>query len=166
MEFTHIVPLPVARDAFNLADWIFTMTDDEYRACAEGHHAMGIIGGENRLGVVNVEQIAGTLIIQHYATRLAQPDHVTFVSEVSEGFMLHTVPFKMKVHWDMQLLSGSDGVASLQCTIGFDAPGWVTAAGVFNRSNHFVHRHLIEETGGFSRDIAAKSAATAPRRAA
>ncbi len=157
MEFTHTVPVPVTSDAFNLADWIFAMTDKEYMACAKGHHAMGIIGAEKRTGIINLEQIAGTLIVQHYETRLAQPKHVTFVSEASEGFLLHTVPFKMKVHWDMQLLPGSDAKSSLQCTIGFDAPGWATAAGVLNRSNHFVHQHLIEETGGFARDIASKT---------
>ncbi len=91
---------------------------------------------------------------------------MTFVSEISEGFMLHTLSFKMKVRWDMHLLPGSGGVSSLQCTIGFDAPKWVTAAAVFNRRSHFVHKHLIDETGGFSRDIAAKSVATAPTRAA
>lgn len=155
MEFTHTVPVPTMSKAFNLADWIFTMTDQEYRACAKGHHAMGVIGAENRLGVVNVEQIAGTLIVQHYETRLAEQDHVMFVSDASEGFVLHTVPFKMKVHWDMQLMPSANGT-SLQCTIGFDAPGWVEAAGVLNRSNHFVHKHLIEETEGFARDIAVK----------
>ncbi len=68
MEFTHTVPVSVTSDGFNLADWIFTMTDEEYMACAKGHHAMGIIGAEKRLGIINVEQIAGTLIVQHVST--------------------------------------------------------------------------------------------------
>ena len=157
MEFTHTATVPMAAKAVDLADWIFTMTDDEYKACAKGHHAMGIVGGGRRLGIVNVEQIAGTLIVQHYTTRLADPDHVRFVSDASEGFLLHAVPFKMKVHWDMKLVPAVGDTSTLECTIGFETPNWVAMAGVMNRSNHFVHQHLIEETGGFARDITVKS---------
>ena len=63
MQFTHDVPVPVPARAVDLGEWIFGMTDAEYRACACGHQAMGVIGGGRRLGVGNVESIAGTLIV-------------------------------------------------------------------------------------------------------
>ena len=158
MELTETVPVAVAAEQVNLADWIFGLTDDEYRAVAPGsHHAMGIIGGAQRLGIINVEQIAGTLIVQHYRTKAAEADHVHLVSDRSEGFLLHTVPFTMKVWWDMAIQPAARGNgAELNCRIGFDAPGWVTAAGTLVRNDHQLHQHLIEETGGFARDIERK----------
>ena len=153
MEFTETVPVAVATGDVDLAEWIFGLSDEEYRAVAVGHHAMGVIGGEKRLGLVNVEQIAGTLIVQHYCTRTAEAGHVSFVSEASEGSLLRAVPFTMKVWWDMAIKPGPKNEASLNCRIGFDAPAWVTAAGTLVRNNHQVHRHLIEETAGFARDL-------------
>ena len=105
---------------------------------------MGIICAEKRLGIINVEQIAGTLIVQHYYTKIAAPDHVSFVSEVSEGFLLRTIPFAMKVWWDMQIASNDDQ-SIFTCTIGFDAPAWVEAAGAIVRNGHQLHEHLKEK---------------------
>ena len=154
MEFTETVRVAVDAGAVNLADWIFGLTDEEYRSVAIGHHAMGIIGCSERLGIINVEQIAGTLIVQHYYTKTAEASHVHLVSDASEGFLLHTVPFTMKVWWDMAVRPAAAGTGSeFSCRIGFDAPGWVTAAGTLVRNNHQVHQHLIEETAGFARNI-------------
>jgi len=156
MEFTHTVPVPAAADTLDLAGWIFGMTDEEYRACAEGHYAMGIVGAEKRLGVVNVEQIAGTLIIQHYSTVVAERNHVRFESGASEAFLMRTVPFTMRVWWNMTLMSARAASSELRCSIGFDAPNWVSAAGALVGNSHFLRKHLVEETGGFARDIARK----------
>ena len=156
MKFTHTVPLPVPTSAVDLGEWIFGMTDAEYRACAKGHHAMGVIGGAKRLGLINVEEIAGTLIVQHYRTETALPDHIHFASDASEGFLVHLVPFTMHVWWDMTVAPAGDGASELHCSIGFDAPGWVTAAGGMIGNNHFVRKHLVEETGNFAKDITAK----------
>ena len=115
-----------------------------------------MIGGEKRLGLINVEQIAGTLIVQHYYTQAADAQHVSFLSEASEGFLMRAVLFKMKVWWDMAIRSASGGGSELNCRIGFDAPAWVTAAGKLVRNDHHVHQHLIEEAAGFARDTKQK----------
>ena len=154
MDYTETVPLAVPVRAVNMADWIFGMSDDEYRSVAVGHHAMGVIG-EKRLGLINVEQIGGTLIVQHYYTKGAEADHVSFVSEASEGFLLRAVPFTMKVWWNMSIKAAGAG-SELTCQIGFDAPAWVEAVGTLVRNNHHVLEHLIEETAGFARDIQRK----------
>ena len=164
MRFTETVAVAVAADDVNLADWIFGMSDEDYKAVAVGHHAMGVIGGDKRLGLINVEQIAGALIVQHYYTKTAESGYVGFVSEASEGFLLRAVPFKMKVWWDMVIESVPTGKASLSCRIGFDAPAWVTIAGAFVRNNHQVRRHLIEETTGFARDLERKFSRTLERK--
>ena len=79
MQYTHHVPLPLPVTAIDLGEWIFNLTDTEYRACAKAHQAMGVIGGARHLGLVNVEVIAGTLIIQHYQTRQEQRDQIAFL---------------------------------------------------------------------------------------
>lgn len=157
MELTHTVPLPVNAHALDLADWIFGMTDEEYQACARGHHAMGVIGGARRLGLVNVEQIATTLLIQHYATQVAEPAHVRFVSAATEGLLMRTVPTTVSVWWDMTIVPGDrSGSSELCCSIGFEAPAWVNVAGALIGNTHFLRKHLVEETAGFSRDITHK----------
>ena len=161
MQYTHHVPLPLPATAVDLGEWIFNLTDTEYRACATAHQAMGVIGGAKHLGLVNVEIIAGTLIIQHYQTRRAQRDQIAFQSEASRGYILHVLPFGMSVSWEMQVSGTSEDTSSLRCTIGYEAPLWVRFLGWFNRSNHFLHRHMVEETEAFARDIAAKYAPTA-----
>ena len=161
MQFTETVPVAVRVASVNLSDWIFGLSDEDYRAIAAGHHAMGVIGGEKRLGLINVEQIAGTLIVQHYYTKTADAQHVSFLSEASEGFLMRTVPFKMKVWWNMVIRPAAGSGSELSCRIGFDAPAWVTAAGKLVRNDHHVHQHLIEETAGFARDVERKYGATA-----
>ena len=163
MKFTHRATLPVPLRSIDLGEWIFNLTDEEYQACAIGHHAMGLIGGAQRLGIINVEVMAGTLIVQHYQTRLAQPDHVTFVSPASEGFLLRLLPFKMSVTWDMQVTALTEETSSLRCTIEVEYPLWVKVAGFLNAATHFVHQHLIEETVGFARELTAKYAQGAGR---
>ena len=158
MQFTHHVPLPLPATAIDLGEWVFNLTDTEYRACATAHQAMGIIGGAKHLGLVNVEIIAGTLIIQHYQTRQEQRDKITFHSGASQGYMLRVVPFGMSVGWEMQVTGTPGDTSTLRCTIGYEAPLWVRFLGWFNRSNHFLHRHMVEETEAFAKDIAAKYA--------
>ena len=68
MHFSHDVPVPAAVDSINLPDWLFSLTEADYDACAHGHRAIGMVGGERRLGMINVESIGGSLLIQHYTT--------------------------------------------------------------------------------------------------
>ena len=163
MKFTHHARVPVPLRSLNLGEWVFNLTEEDYRACAVGHHAIGVVGAGQRLGMVNVEAMAGTLLVQHYETRLVQPDHVTFVSPASEGFLLRLLPFKLAVTWDMQATAVSENTSSLRCTIEVSYPLWVRVAGLFNASSYWVHRHLIEETEGFARDIIAKHSKAASR---
>ena len=156
MKQTYEVPIQAPADAVDLAEWIFGMTDEQYRACSRNHYAMGIIGGEKRLGIINVEEVAGAMIIQRYAPRLMQQDHVTLVSAKSQAFLARVIPFKMEVIWDMQMLANSDDCSRLRCSLAVTMPFWVKIAGWFIVSNYLLKRHLIGETKGFARDIMAK----------
>ncbi len=86
MKFSHEVSIPLSKDRINLSDWLFEMTEQDYAGAARGHRALGIIGCAKRSGMVNVESIGGTLIIQHYATQLAEKHYVTIVSKPAARF--------------------------------------------------------------------------------
>ena len=135
MKFTHHAVLPVPLRSLDLGEWIFNLTDEEYRACAAGHHAMGIVGGAKRLGIINVEAMANTLIVQHYETRLVQPDRVTFVSSASEGFLLRLLPFRMSVTWDMQATAVTKETSSLRCSSEKTKSKPVSTAAAMSRKN-------------------------------
>lgn len=81
MSFTCKASVAVPAASVDLGDCIFGMSDAEYQACAKGHRVMGIDGGAARTGIVDVEQMAGLLIYQHYKTSRVEPHHVQFLSE-------------------------------------------------------------------------------------
>ena len=156
MIFTHEAPIPLPVGAIHLADWLFNLPEADYKACARGHRAVGTNGGTQFAGMVNVESMAGALLIQHYRTELLQPDHVQLYSAASRGYLMHLVPFHLKVGWEMQVFSVTPDTSMLRCTINVQNPAWVRFVGLFNASNYWIRQHLIEETHGFARNLTSK----------
>ncbi len=72
--------LEVPAAEVDLGSWLFALSDEEYQACARGHHGAGVIDDERGRGMVNVESIGGNLIVQHYRPVRA---------ERSDGDVLH-----------------------------------------------------------------------------
>ncbi len=106
--------------------------------------------------MVNVESMAGALIIQHYKTEVLETNHVRLFSRRSRAYLMHLVPFHLQVGWEMQVSSVSADESRLRCTIDVRNPLWVRFIGFFNATNYWVRRHLIEETQGFARDLTCK----------
>ena len=156
MIFTHEARIPLSVEAIHLDEWLFNLSEADYRACARGHQAVGTNGGPRFEGMVNVESMAGALLVQHYRTEILTADHVRLTSEASQGYLMHVVPFQLGVGWEMKVSRGSPGEATLRCTIDVRNPLWVRVVGALNASNVWIRRHLIEETHGFARDITAK----------
>ncbi len=163
MVFTHEALIPLAADDVHLDEWLFNLSEKDYKACARGHRAMGTSGGAHFEGMVNVESMAGALIIQHYRTELLQPAHVRLFSERSRAYLMHLLPFHLQVGWEMQISSVSARESKLRCTIDVRNPMWVRFAGLFNATNYWIRRHLIEETEGFARDLERKGSKRADR---
>ena len=147
-----MIDLPV--ETINLPDWLFTLSEADYFSCAHGHRAIGMLGGAQRTGMVNVESIGGSLLIQHYATRLAEKDHVTMVSETSRAYIMHIVPVKCGVIWDMQMRAAGQDKTLFECTIDVTLPAVVRLLGYTIGTPVFIRRHLVEETHGFAKNIA------------
>lgn len=106
--------------------------------------------------MVNVESIAGALIIQHYRTELLEANHVRLFSESSRAYLMHLLPFRLQVGWEMQVSSVSPAESRLRCTIDVRNPRWVRFVGLFNATNYWTRQHLIEGTKGFAHDLTRK----------
>ena len=156
MKYSHAASIPIPASSVDLVDWLFGLSEDDYAACARGHRAVGVVGGAQRSGMINVESIGGSLLIQHYATRLAAKDHVTMISPASRAYLMHVVPVRIGVLWDMQISPAGPETSRFRCMIDVAMPTAVKVLGLFNGTSFFIRRHLVEETHGFARDIARK----------
>ncbi len=157
MVFTHEASIPLPAGDVHLDKWLFQLSENDYKACARGHRAIGTTGGARFDGMVNVESMAGALIIQHYRTELLEAGHIRLLSEKSRAYLMHLVPFHLRVGWEMQVTGVSAQESRLRCTIDVRNPLWVRFIGLFNATNYWIRQHLIEETQGFARDLARKS---------
>lgn len=165
MKFAHEVSIPLPKDRIALPDWLFELTEQDYAGCAHGHLALGVLGGARRSGMVNVESVGGTLMIQHYATQRADKHHVVMVSAASRAYLMHLFPVRIGVIWEMRVESDGPDASRFRCAITLDFPPAVRLLGRLIGASWFARRHLVEETGGFSRDILKKCGQTRPRAA-
>jgi hypothetical protein len=65
----------------NISEWLFTLSDKEYQQCSVSHVACGssfAVGGKRMS--LNVEEIGGSLIIQHYVEDIAEKQHCRVIS--------------------------------------------------------------------------------------
>ena len=160
MKFSHTVGIDVPTAAIDLGDWIFGMSDEEYQQCAKGHRAMGVLGDAARSGMINVESIGGSLLIQHYKTQFLHDDHVSFVSSKSRAYLMHLVPMRVWVGWEMQVSPVAEGRSDFRCTIEVVLPLVVRVLGPLTGANHFIKQHLIEETESFADHVTKRFTAT------
>ena len=156
MILTHEAAIPLAAGDIHLDEWLFNLSEEDYKACARGHRAVGTSGGSHFKGMVNVESMAGALIIQHYKTELLEANHVRLFSHRSRAYLMHLLPFHLQVGWEMQVSSVSANESKLRCTIDVRNPFWIRFVGWFNATNYWIRQHLIEETKGFARDLTRK----------
>ena len=103
MVFSHEASVGLPLSAIHLGSWLFALPEADYKACARGHRAVGTNGGKEFLGMINVETMAGALLIQHYRTELLEADHVRLFSGKSRGYLGYVLPFYLKVGWEMQV---------------------------------------------------------------
>ncbi|MGI4757945.1 MAG: hypothetical protein ACRYGF_13980 [Janthinobacterium lividum] len=50
----------------------------------------------------------------------------------------------------------SEDKTRFRCTVEVRNPLWARLGGVFIGANHWIKKHLVEETYGFARDIESK----------
>lgn len=89
-------------ESIDLTEWLFTLKDSEYQICSKDHIAAGNSINENGKRMsINVEQIAGNLLIQHYVEDISQKDHCR-VQSISDSI---AAAGKTKLHivWELKI---------------------------------------------------------------
>ena len=159
MKTSHSTPLQVSKEAIDLEEWIFSLSDEDYQAASPQHRAAGVTRSNGVRGTINVESIGGTLIVQHYREVSADADGFELLSERSRAYLFHVFPVRAEVRWIMAVESGTDGNDSLRCTVELNLSLLLTILSATIATPYFIRRHVAGETLGFARDIERKYAA-------
>jgi len=153
------------KSQIDLSEWMFTLTSEEYQACATGHQSasMGQLFDGKRM-TINVETMGNAHLVQHYIETTAKPDHVLGVSPNTAIWIKDGPFFTMEVHWDMHVEEVNDGSCKLTCTVtlftsdaGFQAV--LNNPALKQSAENNFNEHINEETPLFAKDIERKALA-------
>ncbi|WP_405512491.1 SRPBCC family protein [Streptomyces canus] len=100
-EVTATVDAPI--ETVDIADWVLNLPDAEYQRCAPGEHiaAGRTTTDDGRPMSINVENVGGSLVIQHYVAEVHEPHHCHMVS-LSDA-QTAGVWTKPHVTWDLRV---------------------------------------------------------------
>jgi hypothetical protein len=153
-------------EAVNLGEWMFTITSDEYAACAEGHQsaAQGKLASGKRVSV-NVEIVSGMFMIQHYIENIAERSHVLAISPNTIFWLNDTNYVLTHITWELGVTIIDENSCELTCSVISETEN---EAFVKRRqeamkdlpANHNpAQQHIDEETPLFAKDIERKALA-------
>ena len=142
------------KEAFNLHDWVFTLSDKDYQTTARGHIGAGSsIHSDGTQTSVNVESVGGNLLVQHYVAEVKEPDYVKMVS-FSDLWLMKLVHVVVKVTWEMRLISVSDSECKFQNTVLVEHPNFIMKIlSALALGGYFVRKHNEEETPLFAENL-------------
>jgi hypothetical protein len=100
-ERTAVVHAPI--EQVDIAEWLLNLPDAEYqRCCPPDHIAAGsTTTDDGRPMSINVEEIGGGLMVQHYVAEVHQPHHCRMVSLTDAQTPLGWT--KIQVIWDLSV---------------------------------------------------------------
>jgi hypothetical protein len=100
-ERTAVVHAPI--EHVDIADWLLNLPDAEYqRCCPPDHIAAGsTTTDDGRPMSINVEEVGGSLMVQHYVAEVHQPRHCRMVSLSDVQTPLGWT--KIQVIWDLSV---------------------------------------------------------------
>jgi hypothetical protein len=76
---TSIIQAPL--EQVNISEWLFTLSDEEYQQCSLAHIACGPSrAADGKRMSLNVEEIGGSLTVQHYVENIAEKQHCRVIS--------------------------------------------------------------------------------------
>jgi len=152
-------------EAIDLSAWLTNMSDRDYQACSRGHRAAGTYREGATIGMVNVENVGGNLLVQHYIMAAAAPDKVVMHSRNTRVYIAHLVPATVEVIWTVEVARKTHRNSTFRCTVEVRMSPLLRALSNLILLQHFLHRHTREETIKFAEDISRKSEVTAVRNA-
>lgn len=159
------IPLELKR--IDLTEWLFTLSDADYRSCSTQHFAAGASRSEDgRRMSINVERIGETLLFEHYVEDISEAHHCRVVS-VSDFLNDRLGQATINVTWEL-IVEPADGsgVTFTNRVIAHttdDLEELLNAAGVKvemvrDSMQQNAAAHNAEETPLFARNIAARFA--------
>jgi hypothetical protein len=78
-SFSAIINAPI--DKVDIPAWCFSLPEREYQGCSPAHIAAGFTTApDGKRMSVNVENIGGSLMVQHYVETLGHKDHLVLDS--------------------------------------------------------------------------------------
>ncbi|GAB3014019.1 hypothetical protein GCM10023080_096730 [Streptomyces pseudoechinosporeus] len=165
-EATATVDAPI--DTVDIADWVLNLPDAEYQRCAPGEHiaAGRTTTDDGRPMSINVENVGGSLVIQHYVAEVHEPHHCRMVS-LSDA-QTAGVWTKAHVTWDLRVEPIDDRTCRLTNTVtvrptqGFLdllAQGGVSFDDAAAQQQASTHAHNQRETPLYAASLGRKALA-------
>jgi hypothetical protein len=152
-----VINLPL--DRIDLPAWLATLSDRDYQACSKGHLAAGVYYQDGILGSINVENVGGHLLLQHYLAEDPSADRITMRSRNTRAYVLHTAPATIEVVWRLEVEPRDNASSLFRCTVEANIPTLLNLAATLALLPLFLRWHVQEETPLFASDIARKIAA-------
>jgi hypothetical protein len=143
-------------EEIDLGTWIFGLSDQDYQACAKGHHGAGTYTDEHGRGMVNVESVGGHLIVQHYREVHAHASSVEMYSAASRVYLFHLVPVAAAVRWRLGVEPRTPTTSDLTCTVDVTLPPVLQVLARLSFLGRFLRLHVEEEAPNFAGDISRK----------
>ena len=156
ISHTANVLLNESAGTIDLAAWLFGLSDEDYQACAKGHHGAGTYTDEQGRGMVNVEAVGGHLIVQHYREVDSDPSAVEMYSAASRIYLFHLVPVTGTVRWKLAVAPRSPTASEFTCTVDVTLPAILQIVARLSFLGRALRRHVEEEAPNFGADIARK----------
>ena len=105
----------------DIGDWVFHLPDAEYQRCAPGQHiaAGATTTDDGRPMSINVEQIAGTLLVQHYVPEVLEPHHCVMVSQTD--LITPRGRTKFQITWELSAEADGDDRCTYTNTVSAHA---------------------------------------------
>ncbi|MEM1218773.1 MAG: hypothetical protein AAGH79_07665 [Bacteroidota bacterium] len=153
-------------DSIDLPEWMFTITSDEYAACAEGHQsaAQAVLPSGKRFSV-NAEFVAGYFMVQHYIETVSEKDHVLAISPNTQMWLDDEHYVSLQITWELSATKIDEQTTKLTCRVVSKTANEQFAQASQHRSASAtsgpnpLQVHINEETPLFAKDIERKAQA-------
>ncbi|HXO08872.1 MAG TPA: hypothetical protein VN880_12610 [Solirubrobacteraceae bacterium] len=118
-SFTVVIEAPV--ENVDIPAWCYSLSDAEYQACSPAHIAAGATTTpDGRRMSINVEDIGGSVMIQHYVEEIGQPNHLRLVSQ--SDLFTSSGRTKLDVIWDLSVKRLDDTTCEFTNSVQSFAP--------------------------------------------
>ena len=118
-SFTVVTEAPIEK--VDIPAWCYSLSDAEYQACSPAHIAGGATRTpDGRRMSINVEDIGGSVMIQHYVEEIGQPNHLRLISH--SDLFTPSGRTKPDVIWDLSVKPLDDTTCEFTNSVQSFAP--------------------------------------------